>query len=593
MAFLFIFTFLYVIGFVENEGFNPTDDGWILSQSWRLLQGEVPHLDFISLRPVTSGLLHSIHFFSPLPLEVSARWFTVFQIFTCSFIWTFILFKAFPLPVKTDKNLYFTFFQLLIFTFTLSNFNFGIFPWTTTDAVFFASLSFLFFGKIYDQNNSLIKKDIPVIVSLILISIAVTCRQSFIFLAIILFLFTIIKYFKEKKIVKLIIIIIIGTLPFWIYTGYLFKNNAFVPFIEQMTCRNELFDTAVIRYIKNFIKTPLFGMHCILFAALIYLFFKEKKTNLRDRINYVKNILLGYKNYILLMLVLYAILEFSYILSLFITEDIMFRNATFELFWIFVMVTILALIIIEFNKIQKFYIFSVLILSWSGSISLGANSPVFTKGIAAVLMFLMIAHCIYKLKPEWYDIFNSKKMRIFYSCLLILIIIVSLLGQRRINYRDRESSKLTTCLGDIFPEFGKIKTNPELYNYYLDFKKIYNDYHLHNKFVMLPANPIIYPLMKSKNPFPIDWMDHYEYVNYEPEFFMRLDKAISKNNDLYFIVDRYDIKTMAEKFEALDFNQVFLDYYKLPKYSYYNYIVEKCDSIPVNSKFFRLLKVKR
>lgn len=39
-------------------GFNPTDDGFILAMGRRLLDGQVPHRDFVSVRPVGSPLLH-------------------------------------------------------------------------------------------------------------------------------------------------------------------------------------------------------------------------------------------------------------------------------------------------------------------------------------------------------------------------------------------------------------------------------------------------------------------------------------------------------------------------------------------------------
>jgi hypothetical protein len=45
--------------FEALSGFNPTDDGFVLAQSWRILQGEVPHVDFTSPRPVLSALLHA------------------------------------------------------------------------------------------------------------------------------------------------------------------------------------------------------------------------------------------------------------------------------------------------------------------------------------------------------------------------------------------------------------------------------------------------------------------------------------------------------------------------------------------------------
>src|SRR5881392_1943649 len=39
-------------------GFTPTDDGFTLAYSRRLLDGQVPHRDFIIIRPFFSPLLH-------------------------------------------------------------------------------------------------------------------------------------------------------------------------------------------------------------------------------------------------------------------------------------------------------------------------------------------------------------------------------------------------------------------------------------------------------------------------------------------------------------------------------------------------------
>src|SRR5918912_610006 len=59
--------FLFVAGvslvahlLFSSLGFNPTDDGFILAYSRRLLDGQVPHRDFISIRPVGSSYLHLI-----------------------------------------------------------------------------------------------------------------------------------------------------------------------------------------------------------------------------------------------------------------------------------------------------------------------------------------------------------------------------------------------------------------------------------------------------------------------------------------------------------------------------------------------------
>lgn len=54
-------------------GFNPTDDGFIVAQSSRILHGEVPHKDFVSPRPVGSPLLHTLDVALPTPLLMTSR----------------------------------------------------------------------------------------------------------------------------------------------------------------------------------------------------------------------------------------------------------------------------------------------------------------------------------------------------------------------------------------------------------------------------------------------------------------------------------------------------------------------------------------
>ncbi|WP_143047078.1 hypothetical protein [Amycolatopsis xylanica] len=61
-----------LVGRVGRFGFNPTDQGFVLAQSWRLLHGELPHADFTSPRPLGSAVLHLVDFAVPAPLFVSS-----------------------------------------------------------------------------------------------------------------------------------------------------------------------------------------------------------------------------------------------------------------------------------------------------------------------------------------------------------------------------------------------------------------------------------------------------------------------------------------------------------------------------------------
>lgn len=60
-------------------GFNPTDDGFVLAQSWRLLQGESIHVDFTSPRPLGSAFLHLPEVVSPWATMALSRFVVVAQ----------------------------------------------------------------------------------------------------------------------------------------------------------------------------------------------------------------------------------------------------------------------------------------------------------------------------------------------------------------------------------------------------------------------------------------------------------------------------------------------------------------------------------
>src|SRR4051794_1303865 len=77
-------------------GFNPTDEGYILAQSSRLLHGQVMHRDFISPRPVGSPLLHVVDFAVPLPLLDASRLISLGEVIASSILFAWFIFGISP-----------------------------------------------------------------------------------------------------------------------------------------------------------------------------------------------------------------------------------------------------------------------------------------------------------------------------------------------------------------------------------------------------------------------------------------------------------------------------------------------------------------
>src|SRR2546425_11880711 len=72
-------------------GFTPTDEGFTLAYSRRILDGQVPHRDFIIVRPFFSPLLHvfAVFFGGDYTFWLS-RMFVWFQLASMSWMWTSI-----------------------------------------------------------------------------------------------------------------------------------------------------------------------------------------------------------------------------------------------------------------------------------------------------------------------------------------------------------------------------------------------------------------------------------------------------------------------------------------------------------------------
>jgi hypothetical protein len=150
----------------SSLGFNPMDDGFILASSRRLLDGEIPHRDFISIRPVGSPILH-------LP-EVMVggdatfwlgRLVTWFEFALIAWIWT-RLFRASSGPGSSTLEA----FAATCIAFVLTSHTFPVMPWHTVDGLALISI-----GALLATGSSRASK----IAGYTLLGAAALCKQNF------------------------------------------------------------------------------------------------------------------------------------------------------------------------------------------------------------------------------------------------------------------------------------------------------------------------------------------------------------------------------------------------------------------------------
>ena len=150
----------------SSLGFNPMDDGFILASSRRLLDGEIPHRDFISIRPVGSPLLHI-----PEVLVGGDATFWLgrlvvwFQFALIAWIWT-RLFRDSTGRGSSGVEA----FAATCIAFVLTSHTFPLMPWHTVDGLALISL-----GTLLATGSSRTGK----VVGYALLGAAALCKQNF------------------------------------------------------------------------------------------------------------------------------------------------------------------------------------------------------------------------------------------------------------------------------------------------------------------------------------------------------------------------------------------------------------------------------
>ena len=214
---------------------------------------------------------------------------------------------------------------------------------------------------------------------------------------------------------------------------------------------------------------------------------------------------------------------------------------SFAFFWILILD--IFLICLHDRQLPRWIrpVFWILLVAWTSAISLGDNAPVFALGWLAGTAILM------QIKDFRSRIY--RKIRPFQLIAAGLIIpalfALSLVVQSRVNYRDLPAKQLTGEGGDIFPALAGVRISAAMSDYLSDVKKLYNQFGSpEGRFVVWPNNALIYPLLGTRNPFLLDWMQPAEYVGSEKRF-MESTRNILASKDLVILVEKANVKCIA------------------------------------------------
>lgn len=505
----------------SHLGFNPTDDGFILAGSRRILDGQIPHRDFISIRPAGSHFLHlPFVLFGGDYIFWLSRYFVWIQFTSIAWIWTVVIARSFKIfPTLVEK------FAVSLVTLSFSVHDFPIMAWHTVDALFLASL-----GVILCHKQSRLAK----MLGYMLIGMVPLCRQNF--LPMIPVAMILLNDWRQKR------FWLVAAIPIAVYAVYSVINGAPSDVILQLgTYTDPLFvlSVGVMKYVKTW--TVPWG---ILIGA-VATGMAHYTPDLERRANTIWPRPLG-------GLILFG---FPLAAARSLAAGTLVREASFGIFGAVVGATIC--LVAKEQKLTRYVRCGLLIIftAWCTSISIGYRTPALATG--PLILFLVAcgwSSCQvpgeqkvpYRSKSSlFYRFFHPNVLRKFINVQVILLVAISLVafGMARENhiYREQSASHLNQDLGDVLPGARLIRTNDNTYSFLMDLQDAKNMVKSEGKnYCIIPDVAANWVRSLQRNPLSIDWPQETELGNQE-----LVDRVVG---DLE--ADRGRVIVIVQKYEA-------------------------------------------
>lgn len=325
---LFLTSICHVL--FSKYGFNPTDEGFVLSATNRVLHGQIPHIDFSSVRPLGYAYLH-------IPeLLISKTYFFLVSrfVFWLEQVLIAFLWIRFLLNYSKQEISLFSKYILIVLCFS---FNVHYFPCSvlhTIDGLLMCLIGF----------NIIISEKKWNFFGFFFIGFASLCKQNYlVILPFALFLF-------NRK--NIIINLAAGIIPISLYIGFIGIHAGLQDLFTQLSGHNELIKVGVLSYVLNpFIYIGIIG---------IFIYSKLKINKLY-----------------------FALLMLVFALGILYTDH---YHGKFG--FVFFGILIAELAIRLKNKEEIISSIIALLIAWSVSISVGYNTPALFIGGIISFFFL-------------------------------------------------------------------------------------------------------------------------------------------------------------------------------------------------------------
>ena len=495
---------------VERLGFDPTDDGFVLAQAYRILHGQVPHRDFISPRPVGSPLLHTFDHLLPLPSLEATRLIGLVEIVAYTLLFASFVFTR---PVRKWRGWE---FALITIAVLVNRHVYPVMGWPTIDGLLLVAGGIIVLRAAVRRES-----DGLIYVGLLLLGLSAVMKQSFYMAPALGFLWFVYRSSRKER--KHLLrtggaALICAAGPLAAYAGVIAALGGWHQMIRQLT------------------DLPLLDIRGWFFvvrgpgSAVVFVF-------------------------LLMALGLMLLIEHPSVQGVGVWSDLFVRGAASamillvpitqhfagpltgtwptQLFWALLFILMIDRVTTgrtDWIGVTMVFVALMTMLSW--------GYP--TAGLVggSIIVWLLIRIW----KPVRMTPMHLKLLSPIAVLLVAAVSVSAVHSMRTYTYYDRPAPQLTVSLASVSPDLRGIKTNPTTGLYMQDMVSCIRRYPA-SHVAVLPDNPFIYPALHLRDPFPLDWMWPPEYRS-SPERIIDAANMLARGGDylvLYQPVYAFDL----------------------------------------------------
>jgi hypothetical protein len=486
-------------GLYSWMGFSPTDDGFILAYSRRILDGQVPHRDFISIRPVGSALVHApvvlLGGEATLWLSRLAVWFQ----FACvAWVWTGIILRLLGLRMGVAQRV-----LLALAATMLSSHNFPMMAWHTADAIFLSTL-----GVALGMRDPMWAK----VGGSVLLGLACLCKQNFVMMVPIALLLL-----GEWRRVWLWVS---AAAPAACYLAFLLAAGAAPDAWAQMRSQEGMLGVAFVQYAATwfFPGGILLGWVAAWLARRAAPFLSVAGALVQCGI--------------------------PVFFMAAIAKGMHFSEPAFLLFGAVVGAALCDMLR---RRVARLRVAGLLLgLGWTASISFGYQSPVLVAGPLGVLLICAAIDTLGAASP----MAPVGRFRALLPLAAAAAIALPYHTVRREQvYLDRPARELTERLDGVFPGAARLHTNPNTHAALVDLRAAIARTG-GKRYAIVPDFAGYWVKARERNPLPIDWPQGTELSS--PRVLQRvLDCLEAQRGQIVVIVQKFDARFLNLGIEPL------------------------------------------